>query len=100
MKVTNVDNSGNDIHLIEDVVSDADTVGWYYGFMLWGKWDKIQIFYNQNPPIVAMDTDIQYATYSTPDAQIKVDPSMVTGTKEKLSWFINVSKIEKIQLDI
>ena len=39
MKVTNVDNSGNDIHLIEDVVSDADTVGWYYGFMLWGKWN-------------------------------------------------------------
>ena len=94
MKVTNVDNSGNDIHLIEDVVSDTDTVGWYYGFMLWGKWNKSQIFYNQNPPIVAMDTDIQYATYSTPDAQIKVDPSMITGTKEKLSWFINVSKIE------
>ena len=94
MKVTNVDNSGNDIHLIEDVVSASDTVGWYYGFMLWGKWNKSQIFYNQNPPITAMDTNIGYATYTTPDMQQKVDPSMVTGTKEKLSWFINVSKID------
>ena len=94
MKVTNVDNSGNDIHLIEDVVSASDTVGWYYGFMLWGKWNKSQIFYNQNPPITAMDTNIGYATYTTPDMQQKVDSKMVTGTKEKLCWFINVSKIE------
>ncbi len=94
MNYLNADSSGNDIHVITDVVSNADTVGWYYGFMLWGKWNKNQIFYNQNPPIAAMDTDIPWATYEN-NGKIEVDPSMVTGTKEKQTWFINVSKMEK-----
>ena len=59
MNYHNADSSGNDIHVITDVVSNADTTGWYYGFMLWGKWNKSQIFYNQNPPINAMDTHIE-----------------------------------------
>lgn len=95
MNSLNADNSGNDIHVITDVVSNADTAGWYYGFMLWGKWNKSQIFYNQNPPIAAMDTNMQYATTVGADGMPTIDPSKVTGTKERLSWFINVSKIEK-----
>ena len=95
MNYHNADSSGNDIHVITDVVSNADTAGWYYGFMLWGKWNKSQIFYNQNPPIPAMDSHIGHATYmDMENGEMKVDPSRVTGTKERLSWFINVSKME------
>ena len=93
MNYRNADNSGNDIHIISDVVTNTDTIGWYYAFMLWGKWNKSQIFYNQNPPIPAMDSHTAYATYMDGN-EMKVDPSKITGTKEKLSWFINVSKME------
>ena len=96
MQSINVDNSGNDIHVISEVVDTQDTLGWFYAFMLWGKWSKNQIFYNQNPPIPAMDTDIQWAMHgsTTPDGQPFVNPSKVTGTQERVSWFINVSKME------
>lgn len=97
MKVQSADNSGNDIHVISEVVDSQDTLGWFYAFMLWGKWNKNQIFYNQNPPIPAMDTDIVFAmNNSTPfkDGKPWVDPSKITGTQERLTWFINVSKIE------
>ena len=93
MNYRNADSSGNDIHVITDVVSNADTAGWYYAFMTWGQWTKSQIFYNQNPPITAMDTHLKYASY-VEDSEIKIDPTMVTGSKERFSWFINVSKIE------
>ena len=94
MNYRNADSSGNDIHVITDVVSNADTVGWYYGFMLWGKWNKSQIFYNQNPPINAMDTHIEEAM-EVHNTLPRVNPALVTGTKERLTWFINVSKMEK-----
>jgi len=95
MNYRNADNSGSDITVISDVVTNQDTIGWYYAFMLWGKWNKSQIFYNQNPPIPAMDSHIGHATYmDMENGEMKVDPSMVTGTKERLSWFINVSKME------
>ena len=95
MNYRNADNSGNDITVISDVVTNQDTIGWYYAFMLWGKWSKSQIFYNQNPPIPAMDSHVGHATYmDMENGEMKVDPSMVTGTKERLSWFINVSKME------
>tara|TARA_B100000212_G_scaffold118427_1_gene88453 strand:- start:1154 stop:2032 length:879 start_codon:yes stop_codon:yes gene_type:complete len=93
MNYRNADSSGNDIHVITDVVSNADTAGWYYAFMTWGQWTKSQIFYNQNPPITAMDTHLKYASY-VEDSEIKIDPTMVTGSKERFSWFINVSKME------
>ena len=94
MNYRNADSSGNDIHVITDVVSNADTAGWYYGFMLWGKWNKSQIFYNQNPPINAMDTHIEEAM-EVHNTLPRVNPALVTGTKERLTWFINVSKMEK-----
>ena len=94
MNYHNADSSGNDIHVITDVVSNADTAGWYYGFMLWGKWNKSQIFYNQNPPINAMDTHIEEAM-EVHNTLPRVNPALVTGTKERLTWFINVSKMEK-----
>ena len=94
MNYHNADSSGNDIHVITDVVSNADTAGWYYGFMLWGKWNKSQIFYNQNPPINAMDTHIDEAM-EVHNTLPRVNPALVTGTKERLTWFINVSKMEK-----
>ena len=98
-KVKNADNSGNDIHVIEDVVDYSDTTGWYFAFNLWGSWKKNQIFYNQNPPILAMDTDIEGATSVVMDEfnhpQKQVDPSKVTGTQERTLWFINLSKKEE-----
>tara|TARA_B100001113_G_scaffold203071_1_gene166482 strand:- start:724 stop:1602 length:879 start_codon:yes stop_codon:yes gene_type:complete len=94
MNYHNADSSGNDIHVITDVVTNADTAGWYYGFMLWGKWNKSQIFYNQNPPINAMDTHIDEAM-EVHNTLPRVNPALVTGTKERLTWFINVSKMEK-----
>jgi hypothetical protein len=94
MNYHNADSSGNDIHVITDVVSNADTAGWYYGFMLWGKRNKSQIFYNQNPPINAMDTHIEEAM-EVHNTLPRVNPALVTGTKERLTWFINVSKMEK-----
>ena len=94
MNYLNADSSGNDIHVITDVVTNADTAGWYYGFMLWGKWNKSQIFYNQNPPINAMDTHIDEAM-EVHNTLPRVNPALVTGTKERLTWFINVSKMEK-----
>ena len=57
-KVLSADSMGNDIFVISDVVDNADTAGWYYCMNLWGKWNKNQMFYNQNPPINAMDTSI------------------------------------------
>ena len=48
MRVQNADSMGNDIFVINDVVSNADTAGWYYCMVLWGKWNKNQMFYNQN----------------------------------------------------
>lgn len=95
MNYRNADSSGNDIHVITDVVSNADTVGWYYGFMLWGKWNKSQIFYNQNPPIPAMDTHMNDAIEVDESGSPTVNSALVTGTKERLTWFINVSKMEK-----
>lgn len=100
-KVKNADNSGNDIYVINDVVDYSDTTGWYFAFNLWGSWKKNQIFYNQNPPILAMDTDIEGATYVVMDEfnhpQKQVDPSKVTGTQERTLWFINLSKKEACQ---
>ena len=94
MNYRNADNSGNDINVISDVVTNQDTIGWYYAFMLWGKWNKSQIFYNQNPPINAMDTHIDEAM-EVHNTLPRVNPALVTGTKERLTWFINVSKMEK-----
>ena len=95
MNYQNADSSGNDIHVITDVVSNTDTAGWYYGFMLWGKWNKNQIFYNQNPPINAMDTHIEGAMQVDNSGMPTVNSALVTGTREKQTWFINVSKMEK-----
>ena len=95
MNYQNADSSGNDIHVITDVVSNTDTAGWYYGFMLWGKWNKNQIFYNQNPPINAMDTHIEGAMEVDNSGMPTVNSALVTGTREKQTWFINVSKMEK-----
>ena len=95
MNYQNADSSGNDIHVITDVVSNTDTAGWYYGFMLWGKWNKNQIFYNQNPPINAMDTHIEGAMQVDSSGMPTVNSALVTGTREKQTWFINVSKMEK-----
>ena len=36
------DNSGNDIHVIEDVVDYSDTTGWYFAFNLWGHGKRIK----------------------------------------------------------
>ena len=94
MNYRNADNSGSDITVISDVVTNQDTIGWYYAFMLWGKWNKSQIFYNQNPPINAMDTHIDEAM-EVHNTLPRVNPALVTGTKERLTWFINVSKMEK-----
>ena len=94
MNYHNADNSGSDITVISDVVTNQDTIGWYYAFMLWGKWNKSQIFYNQNPPINAMDTHIDEAM-EVHNTLPRVNPALVTGTKERLTWFINVSKMEK-----
>lgn len=95
MNYQNADSSGNDIHVITDAVSNTDTAGWYYGFMLWGKWNKNQIFYNQNPPINAMDTHIEGAMEVDNSGMPTVNSALVTGTREKQTWFINVSKMEK-----
>ena len=95
MNYQNADSSGNDIHVITDVVSNTDTAGWYYGFMLWGKRKKNQIFYNQNPPINAMDTHIEGAMQVDSSGMPTVNSALVTGTREKQTWFINVSKMEK-----
>lgn len=95
MNYQNADSSGNDIHVITDAVSNTDTAGWYYGFMLWGKWNKNQIFYNQNPPINAMDTHIEGAMEVDKSGSPTVNSALVTGTREKQTWFINVSKMEK-----
>ena len=97
-KVLNADSMGNDIFVIDDVVSNADTAGWYYCMNLWGKWNKNQMFYNQNPPIVAMDTHTDTAKKFNPETmEWESDSTMVTGTKERTTWFMNASKIENCQ---
>ncbi len=96
-KVLNADSMGNDIFVISGIVNNSDTAGWYHCMRLWGKWSKNQIFYNQNPPIAAMDSHIESATKLNHDVfppQMEVDATEVTGTKERTSWFINASKIE------
>ena len=96
-KVLNADSMGNDIFVISDIVNNSDTAGWYHCMRLWGKWSKNQLFYNQNPPIAAMDSHIESATkvnHNVFPPQIEVDGTEVTGTKERTSWFINASKIE------
>ena len=99
MRVQNADSMGNDIFVINDVVSNADTAGWYYCMVLWGKWNKNQMFYNQNPPIAAMDTHTDTAMKFNPETmQPELDSTMVTGTKERTTWFMNASKIENLSL--
>ena len=98
MKVTNADSLGNDIFVISDVVDNYDTAGWYYCINLWGKWNKNQIFYNQNPPINAMDTSIAAATTFNPQTgKLEIDSTLVSGTKERTTWFMNASKIENCE---
>ena len=98
MKVTNADSLGNDIFVISDVVDNYDTAGWYYCINLWGKWNKNQMFYNQNPPINAMDTSIAAATTFNPQTgKLEIDSTLVSGTKERTTWFMNASKIENCE---
>lgn len=97
-KVLSADSMGNDIFVISDVVDNADTAGWYYCMNLWGKWNKNQMFYNQNPPINAMDTSIEAATTFNPQTgKVEIDSTLVSGTKEKTTWFMNASKIENCE---
>ena len=94
-KVLSADSMGNDIFVISDVVDNADTAGWYYCMSLWGKWSKNQIFYNQNPPINAMDSHIDSAIAFNPKTGVlEIDSKIISGTKEKTTWFMNASKTE------
>ena len=100
-KVKNSIDSGNDIHVIEDVVSIQILLDGIIAFNLWGSWKKNQIFYNQNPPILAMDTDIEGATSVVMDefnpSSKTIRPNYGNRTQERTLWFINLSKIENCQ---
>ena len=99
MNYQNADNSGNDIGVISGVTEQEDVIGWFWCFVMWGQWKKNQVFYSQNPIIPAMDSHIDHATTMTMDNEgnphVFVDSSMVTGTRERTLWFMNLSKIEE-----
>ena len=90
----NIDLMGEEIFLVDDVVTDLDISQWWVNIQNYGRWTQGFLAYGGNPPHPSMDKTGDKRLQE----RIRADggfSNTITGTKEKQSWYMNVSQSQK-----
>ncbi len=86
-----IDAMGEEIYLIDDIVSQGMVETWWMDITNYGKWVKGFLAYGGNPPHISMNRtgDPEHQKTVREQGGFSVD---ITGTKERLTHYMNVSR--------
>ena len=90
----NIDSLNEEIFLIDDVIPLPDVQRWWTNVINYGSWIQGFLAYGGNPPHISMDKT------GDPEVIEKIRKeggfsNTITGTLEKNTWYMNVSRSQK-----